>query len=52
MPDEAFSLNILPINIPIAINKTAITIEIKAAHIIFILKLSPKIIASIKNKIF
>ena len=29
IPDDAFSVNVLPINIPIAINNTAIIIEIK-----------------------
>ena len=49
IPDDAFSENKLPIIIPIAINNIAITIDISIAHIIFILKLNPRIIASIKN---
>ena len=52
IPDDAFSVNVLPINIPIAINSIATTIDTKIAHIMFILKLNPKIMANIKNNTF
>lgn len=48
IPDDAFSVNVLPINIPIAINSIATIIDTKIANIMFILKLNPKIMANIK----
>ena len=52
IPDDAFSVNVLPINIPIAINSIATIIDTKIANIMFILKLNPKIMANINNYIF
>ena len=51
-PLDAFSLNLLPINIPSVINRMDMTIDIKAPNIILVLKLNPKIQAKIKNNIF
>ena len=48
IPEEAFSLNKLPINIPKPINKIDIGIDTNIAKIIFILKSNPNITARIK----
>ena len=47
IPEEAFSLNKLPINIPKPINKIDIGIDTNIAKIIFILKSNPNITARI-----
>ena len=51
-PDAALSETKLPISIPIAINSTAIMIDAKTVHIIFMLNCNPKNIAIINNNIF
>ena len=48
IPEEAFSLNKLPINMPKPINKIDIGIDTNIAKIIFILKSNPNITARIK----
>ena len=50
-PEDDFSVVILPINIPRAINNIEIGIDIKIANIILIENSKPNIIARIKNKI-
>ena len=52
IPDDAFSEDTLPIIIPIPMNKVAITIDANIAQIMLMLKLSPREIARIKNKMF
>lgn len=52
IPDDDFSVDILPIMIPIAINKIAIIIETNIAHIMLMLNFKPKNIARIMNNTF
>ena len=52
MPDDAFSEDMLPIIIPIPMNKVAITIDTNIAHIMLKLKSSPRKIAKMKNNMF
>ena len=52
IPDDAFSDTVLPIIIPIAINKIEIIIDTSIVEIMLILKLNPNIMAKTKNKVF